>query len=59
MEKDCKKYNLASRYLDTPNAVKMTTYSYSYNSHPQSTLLRVKFVFNRIIEECSTIRETK
>jgi len=62
MGKDCKKCNLASRYLDTPKAVKMATvvctYSYSYNCHRQSTLLRLKFIFNRIIEECSSITET-
>lgn len=55
MERDCKMCNSASRYLDTSKAaVKMATavcvYSYSYNCHPQSTLLRLKFVFNRIIE---------
>lgn len=62
IEKDSKKCNLASRYLDTPKAVKMATvvctYSYSYNCHPQCTLLRLKFIFNRIIEECLSIRET-
>lgn len=42
MERDCKKCNSASRYLDTLKTVKMATavcmHSYSYNCRPQITL---------------------